>query len=118
MTLVDNAPPPIVAVFPSSAISIVWSWFIQISIPPCILPTVLMAPWPPFRARNGMSESAANLTCARVSHLPREIKQKLEPHTVSATSLSVPGTTTTLIVGISYEDHRDVAKSKAAVSFG
>lgn len=42
-------------------------------------------------------------------------KQK---HTVSATSFSVPGTITTLIVGVSYDDHRDVAKSKAAVSFG
>lgn len=39
-------------------------------------------------------------------------------HTVSATSFSVPGTTTTLIVGVSYDDHRDVAKSKAVVSLG
>lgn len=44
-----------------------------------------------------------------------EVRQK---HTVSATSFSVPGTTTTLTVGVSYDDHRDVAKSKAAVSLG
>lgn len=45
-------------------------------------------------------------------------EQGLEIHTVSATSLSVAGTTTTLTVGVSYDDHRDVAKSKAAVSLG
>lgn len=45
-------------------------------------------------------------------------KDNLNIHTISATSLSVPGTTTTLMVGVSYDDHRAVAKSKAVVSFG